>query len=146
MDVNKQIIVGNVGKEPEFHTFGNDGEVAKFTVATTRKFKDKSGEKQEQTEWHRIVTFNKGLIGFIKKYIDKGTRVYLEGEQQTRKYTDKDGNDKYITETILPNFTGRIEVQARFKGSDDNAGQPQSSNTPAPNAGGYDDFDDDIPF
>lgn len=156
MDVNKHIIVGNVGSEPEFHSFGdNGGEVAKFSVATSNKYKNKSGEMVETTQWHRVVTFNKGLIGIIKQHIAKGTRVYIEGEVQTRSY-DKDGAKQYITELVLPNFTGRIEIQARWKGQGEGQGGGgqgggyqgggQSSGGSAPSSTGADDFDDDIPF
>lgn len=147
-DVNKVIIIGNVGKEPEFHPFkSGEGEVAKFSIATSHKYKDKSGDKQEITQWHNIVTFNKQLVGFIKRFVAKGTRVYIEGEIQTRSY-EKDGEKKYITEIVLPNFTGRLEIQARWKGADDSQSQGQQQTTSAPADGGsaYDDFDDDIPF
>lgn len=150
MDLNKLQLIGNVGRDPEFHQMGNGKDLAKFSVATTRKWKDKnSGETREQTSWHNIVVFNEYLVSIVKQFVQKGTRVYVEGEVQTRSY-EKDGETKYITEVNVPQVKGEIIVIARGKGWDDEPRHPADQNTgndynPA-TGGPPDEFDDDIPF
>jgi len=93
--VNKVILVGNVGNDPEIRTFGNGGKVANLSLATSENWRDKqSGEKKEKTEWHRIAVFNDGLVGVIERYVKKGSKLYIEGKLQTRKWTDNNGQDK----------------------------------------------------
>jgi len=100
--VNKVILVGNVGNDPEVRTFGNGGKVANLSVATSESWRDKmSGERKEKTEWHRVAVFGEGLVGVIERYVKKGSKLYLEGKMQTRKWHDRDGNDKYTTEVVL---------------------------------------------
>jgi len=100
--VNKVILVGNLGNDPEIRTFGNGGKVANFSIATSESWRDKqSGEKREKTEWHRIAVFGEGLVGVIERYVKKGSKLYIEGKLQTRKWQDRDGNDKYTTEVVL---------------------------------------------
>ena len=100
--VNKVILVGNVGNDPEIRTFGNGGKVANLSLATSESWRDKqSGEKREKTEWHRVAVFGEGLVGVIERYVKKGSKLYIEGKLQTRKWQDRDGNDKYTTEIVL---------------------------------------------
>lgn len=100
--VNKVILVGNVGNDPEIRTFGNGGKVANLSLATSERWRDRqSGEQKEKTEWHRVAVFGEGLVGVIERYIKKGSKLYIEGKLQTRKWQDRDGNDKYTTEVVL---------------------------------------------
>lgn len=100
--VNKVILVGNVGNDPEVRTFGNGGKVANLSLATSENWRDKqSGERREKTEWHRVAIFGEGLVGVVERYVKKGSKLYIEGKLQTRKWQDRDGNDKYTTEIVL---------------------------------------------
>lgn len=109
--VNKVILVGNVGNDPEIRTFGNGGKVANLSIATSESWRDKSsGEKREKTEWHRVAIFNDGLVGIVERYVKKGTKVYIEGKLQTRKWQDRDGNDKYTTEVVLQGYGGNLTL------------------------------------
>lgn len=109
--VNKVTIVGNLGNDPEVRSFQNGGRVANLTVATSESWKDKSsGERKERTQWHRIVIMNEPLVNVAEKYLKKGSKVYLEGQLETRKYTDKDGSEKYTTEIVLRPFRGEIHM------------------------------------
>jgi single-strand DNA-binding protein len=138
--VNKVILVGNLGSDPESRSMSNGGEVVNLSVATTESWKDKDGNRQERTEWHRVVIFNEGLGKVAKSYLHKGSKVYLEGQIQTRKWQDNSGADKYSTEIVLQRFRGEL-VLLDAKGSG-----------PAANIGGYDGptgdaaLDDDVPF
>lgn len=108
--VNKVIIVGNLGKDPEIRTFPNGGRVANFSVATSESWKDKqSGERKEKTQWHNIVINNDSLVGVVEKYLKKGSKVFLEGRLETRKYT-KDGRDVYTTEVVLRPYHGELTM------------------------------------
>ena len=106
--VNKVILVGNLGADPEARSMNNGGEVVNFNVATTEKWKDRDGNSQEKTEWHRVVIFNENLGRVAKQYLRKGSSVYLEGQLQTRKWTDNNGQDKYTTEVVLQRFRGEL--------------------------------------
>jgi len=107
--VNKVILVGNVGNDPEVRSFNNGGKVCNFSLATSETWKDKqSGEKREKTEWHRVACFNENLVRVIENYVKKGSKLYLEGSLQTRKWQDRDGNDKYTTEVVLQRFNGEL--------------------------------------
>jgi single-strand DNA-binding protein len=109
MSLNKATLIGNVGQDPEIRSTQDGRELATFSLATTESWKDKnSGEKKEKTEWHRIVVFSQGLVGIIKNYVKKGSKLYVEGQLQTRKWTDKEGNEKYTTEIVLQNFNSSI--------------------------------------
>jgi single-strand DNA-binding protein len=111
MSVNKVILIGNLGKDPDIRATEQGKEIANFSLATTESWKDKStGEKKEKTEWHKIVVFSQGLVGIIKQYVKKGSKLYIEGQLQTRKYTDKQGVDKYITEIVLQNFNSTLQM------------------------------------
>jgi single-strand DNA-binding protein len=141
--VNKVILIGNLGKDPEVRYSPNGGAVANVTVATTESWKDKNtGEQVEKTEWHRVVFFRR-LAEIVGEYLKKGSKVYIEGKLQTRKWQDKDGNDRYTTEIVaneMQMLDSRGGGSAGF--NQDSAPAVQSAPEPAP-AG---DFDDDIPF
>jgi single-strand DNA-binding protein len=108
--VNRVILVGNLGRDPEIrHT--NDGKaIANLSIATSETWKDKSGERKEKTEWHRVVSFNENINKVIEQYLKKGSTVYIEGQLQTRKWVDKDGAEKYSTEIVLQGFNGTLTM------------------------------------
>lgn len=109
--VNKVILVGNLGRDPEIRSMQNGDEVAQLSVATSETWRDKaSGERKERTEWHRVAVFNEHLVKVAKQYLKKGSKVYLEGAIQTRKWTDKDGVEKYSTEVVLARFKGELTM------------------------------------
>ena len=106
--VNKVILVGNLGADPEARSLNNGGEVVNIRVATSESWKDRDGNRQERTEWHNVVIFNENLGKVAKNYLRKGSKVYLEGQLQTRKWQDQSGNDKYTTEVVLQRFRGEL--------------------------------------
>ncbi len=109
--VNKVILVGNLGKDPEARSMNNGGEVVSFSIATSESWNDKqSGEKRDKTEWHNIVIFNENLGRIAKQYLRKGSSVYVEGQLQTRKWTDQNGADRYTTEVVLQRFRGELTL------------------------------------
>ena len=147
--VNKVILVGNAGRDPEVrHT--NDGKpIVNLSVATTESWRDKStGERKEKTEWHRVVIFNENLAKVAEAYVKKGTSLYIEGQLQTRKWTDKDGQEKYSTEVVLQNFKGELTLLGGKPDGQTSNSAPATQNKPAPaKSGGFDNFDDSmIPF
>ena len=159
--INKVIIVGNLGKDPESRSFSNGGKVVNLTVATSETWKDKSsGEQKEKTEWHKVAIFNENLAGIAEKYLRKGSKVYLEGKIQTRKYQDTGGQDRYITEVVLQGYDCKLmgldSRQQRSADDDYGAGdygrggatQPPASRTPdrGTNTFSSDLEDDDVPF
>ena len=109
--VNKVILLGNLGQDPDVRTMQSGKKIATMSLATADSWKDKeTGEKKEKTEWHRIVVFNEGLVGVVENYIKKGTKLYIEGALQTRKWTDDSGTEKYTTEVVIQGFGGRIDI------------------------------------
>jgi single-strand DNA-binding protein len=109
--VNKVILIGNLGRDPEVRSMNNGGKVVNLSVATSETWRDKnSGERQERTEWHRVVIFNEKLGEVAEKYLKKGAKVYVEGALQTRKWTDKEGVEKYSTEVVLQRFRGELTM------------------------------------
>lgn len=156
--VNKAILVGNLGKDPEVRYMPSGGAVANVTIATSEQWKDKqTGQAQERTEWHNVVFFNK-LAEIAGEYLRKGSQVYVEGSLRTRKWQDKNGQDRYTTEIVVSDMqmlggrggSGGGGSSASF---DDQRSAPaaapaqgQGKPSPAPARGGFDDFDDDIPF
>ena len=109
--VNKVILLGNLGQDPDVRTMQNGKKVCTFSIATSNSWKDKdTGEKKEKTEWHRVVVFNEGLVGVVENYIKKGTKLYIEGSLQTRKWTDDSGTEKYTTEIVIQGYGGRIDI------------------------------------
>ena len=111
MSLNKVTLIGNVGQDPEIRATQDGREIANFSLATTENWKDKNtGERQSKTEWHRIVVFSQGLVGVIKNYVKKGSKLYIEGALQTRKWTDKSGIEKYTTEIVLQNYNSNLQI------------------------------------
>ena len=111
MTLNRVILIGNVGQDPEIRSTQDGREIANFSLATTENWKDKNtGERQSKTEWHRIVVFSQGLVGVIKNYVKKGSKLYIEGALQTRKWTDKSGIEKYTTEIVLQNYNSNLQI------------------------------------
>jgi single-strand DNA-binding protein len=109
--VNKVILIGRVGRDPERRTFSNGDGVVSFSLATTESWRDKSsGDRKERTEWHNVQSFNEGISKIIESYVKKGSRLYIEGQIQTREYTDKDGNQRKVTEIVIPRFGGALEL------------------------------------
>ena len=138
--INKVTIIGNLGKDPEIRYSASGAAIANITVATSDNWKDKqTGEKQERTEWHRVVFFNR-LAEVVGEYLTKGSQIYIEGRLQTRKWQDKDGQDRYTTE-IVANEMQMLGGRGQQQPSP--SAPPQQA---APNDGGADSFDDDIPF
>jgi len=140
--VNKVILIGNLGRDPEVKTMGNGSKLCNLSVATSERWKDKnSGEQREKTEWHRVVIFDDNLVGVAERFLKKGSTVYLEGQLQTRKWQDQSGADKYSTEVVLQRFRSTL-VMLDGKGEREDSGDS--------GGGGYDpgpaDLDDEIPF
>ena len=154
--VNKVILVGNLGDDPEARSLNNGGEVVNLRVATSETWKDRDGNRQERTEWHRVVIFNENLGRVAKSYLRKGSKVYLEGQLQTRKWQDQSGQDRYSTEIVLQRFRGELvllDSKGGGSGYGDDYGdtggfgggggsRPQSRPQPAFDS----DLDDDVPF
>ncbi len=161
--VNKVILVGNLGQDPEARTFSNGGEVVNLRIATSESWKDRDGNRQERTEWHSVAIFNENLGRVAKNYLRKGSKVYIEGQLQTRKWQDQSGNDRYTTEVVLQKFRGELVLlDSREGGSggsfggggggsygDDFGGGGGGGSKPQqrPQPAAFDtDLDDDVPF
>ena len=157
--VNKVILVGNLGRDPEIRSTQDGTRVANLSVATSESWRDKnSGERRERTEWHRVVIFNDRLVEIAERYLKKGSKIYIEGALQTRKWTDQSGQEKYTTEVVLQKFRGELTMlDGRGGGgageSEDAGGFPESGSGggtnrmgSAPAGAGGGDLDDDIPF
>jgi single-strand DNA-binding protein len=144
--VNKVILVGNLGKDPEVRRMTSGDPVVNLSVATSETWRDKaSGERKEKTEWHRVVIFNKNLAEVAEKYLRKGSKVYVEGQLQTRKWTDKDGAEKYSTEVVLQNFRGELTMLDGRNGGEGGGGGSRGASE-APASFQRDELDDEIPF
>ena len=148
--VNKVILVGNLGKDPEVRRMTSGEPVVNLSVATSESWKDKSsGERKEKTEWHRVVIFNENLAKVAEQYLKKGAKVYLEGALQTRKWTDKDGAEKYSTEIVLNRFNGTmvmLDGRSGGGGGDGGFGGGGRGTNGAPSNFQRDELDDEIPF
>jgi len=166
--VNKVILVGNLGKDPESQSFSNGGTAVKFSLATSETWKDKSsGDRKEKTEWHNVVIYNDNLGNIAKQYLRKGSKVYIEGAIQTRKWQDQSGADRYTTEVVLQRFRGELTLLDGKSGGESGASGGGDSYggrdyDEAPRGGGNssgpakkpafgggnfsDDLDDDVPF
>jgi single-strand DNA-binding protein len=158
--VNKVILVGNLGQDPESRSFSNGGEVVNLRIATSENWKDRDGNRQEKTEWHSVAIFNENLGRVAKNYLRKGSKVYIEGQLQTRKWQDQSGNDRYTTEIVLQKFRGELVLLDAREGAgggrgsfggesyDDfgGGGAPQRQQS-RPQPAAFDtDLDDDVPF
>ncbi len=156
--VNKVILVGNLGADPEIRRTQDGRPIANLRVATSDTWRDKAtGERREKTEWHRVVIFNEGLCRIAEQYLKKGAKVYLEGALQTRKWQDKDGQDRYSTEVVLQGFNSQLTMldgrgggSGASEGGDDfgaSSPRPARERQPAMAGGGRgNDLDDEIPF
>ena len=153
--INKVILVGNLGADPKVSNTAGGSKSVNLNIATSDSWTDKaSGERKERTEWHRVVIFNTALAGVAERYLHKGSKVYLEGQLQTRKWEDNNGQERYTTEVVVPNFSGSL-VLLDAKGDGSSMGGDNSVFTPAGGSSGWDntpsaapsaDLDDDIPF
>lgn len=138
--VNKVIIIGNLGKDPEIRALNSGDRVANLSVATSETWRDKnSGEKKEKTEWHRVVIFNEHIVKVAEQYVRKGDKVYIEGSLQTRKWTDQSGVEKYSTEIVLQKFRGELTMLSSKRDDDDDAQDGYSGRQETGNSygGGY---------
>jgi len=143
--LNKVTLIGNLGRDPEIRTTGDGKEIANFSIATGESWKDKAtGERKERTEWHRVVIFSEGLVRVVKNYVKKGTKLYIEGQLQTRKWVDNENQERYTTEVVLQNFNSSlILLDSRGENSLQNSNNDTKSTPPA-----FDnsELDDEIPF
>lgn len=158
--VNKVILIGNMGRDPEIRSTQDGREIATLTIATSESWRDKSsGERKEKTEWHRVVIFNDGLVNVVKNYVKKGAKLYIEGALQTRKWTDKDGVERFSTEVVLQGFNSVLTMldrsgsgESSSSGGHDDYGYGNEAAAPKASGGGAkSDFsrhemDDEIPF
>jgi single-strand DNA-binding protein len=166
--VNKVILVGNLGKDPEVRSSQDGTKIVNFSLATSESWNDKtSGERKERTEWHRVVVFNERIADVVEKYVRKGSKVYVEGSLQTRKWTDQSGQDKYTTEVVIGRFRGELTMldsrgegagageaggAARERAPARSSTPPRTSGAPAASGPSWDapkgggDLDDEIPF
>ncbi|MEA1618464.1 single-stranded DNA-binding protein [Erythrobacter sp. T5W1-R] len=171
--LNKVMLIGNLGADPEIRSFQNGGKVANLRIATSETWKDRNtGERQERTEWHNVAIFSEGLVGVVERYLKKGSKVFVEGQLQTRKWQDQNGQDRYTTEVVIRGLNGGLTMLdgttggaggggmgggggARSGGGSYGGGGGSSAGAQGgggwnqgggPAGGGYDDLDDDIPF
>ena len=159
--VNKVILIGNLGKDPQVRSLNSGEKVVNFSLATSESWRDKAtGERKEKTEWHNVVVFNENIGKVVEQYCKKGTKVYVEGQLQTRKWTDQAGVEKYTTEVVLQRFRGELTLldsrNAGGEGRDSFGGEERApsfgrasaveAKRPALSGGGGGDLDDDIPF
>ncbi|MCX9147376.1 single-stranded DNA-binding protein [Erythrobacter sp. WG] len=172
--LNKVMLIGNLGADPEIRTFNNGGKVANLRIATSEQWKDRqTGERKEKTEWHTVAIFSEGLVGVVERYLKKGSKVFVEGKLQTRKWQDQNGQDRYSTEIVIQGMGGTLTMLdgaggggggggggmggggggygggGRSGGSWDQGGAGSGGGSGGGGGfggGGYDDLDDDIPF
>ncbi|WP_295047130.1 single-stranded DNA-binding protein [uncultured Paracoccus sp.] len=139
--VNKVILIGNLGRDPEIRTFQNGGKVANLRIATSEQWKDRTtGERKERTEWHSVAIMSEGLVNVVERFLKKGSKVYVEGQLETRKWQDQSGQDRYTTEVVLRNFGGTLTML-------DGPGGPSGSGGSGGgrDPGGYEDYDRGAP-
>ena len=169
--LNKVMLIGNLGADPEIRSFQNGGKVANLRIATSETWKDRNtGERQERTEWHTVAIFSEGLVGVVERFLRKGSKVYIEGQLQTRKWQDQQGQDRYSTEVVIRGMNGVLTMLdgaqggsggggsrgggdwgsngGQGSGGSDNwrSGGGSSSGGKSGGSSNYDDLDDDIPF
>ena len=168
--LNKVMLIGNLGADPEIRSFQNGGKVANLRIATSETWKDRNtGERQERTEWHNVAIFSEGLVGVVERYLKKGSKVFVEGQLQTRKWQDQNGQDRYTTEVVIRGLNGGLTMLdgttgggggmgggggarsggGSYGGGGSSAGAQGGGSWNqggGPAGGGYDDLDDDIPF
>ncbi|HSM52839.1 MAG TPA: single-stranded DNA-binding protein [Erythrobacter sp.] len=169
--LNKVMLIGNLGADPEIRSFQNGGKVANLRIATSETWKDRNtGERQERTEWHNVAIFSEGLVGVVERYLKKGSKVYIEGQLQTRKWQDQSGQDRYTTEVVIRGMNGTLTMLDGASGGGGQGGgfgggqrsggayggggsqgggwEQGGGSSGGQSSGGsnYDDLDDDIPF
>ncbi|MFN4356883.1 single-stranded DNA-binding protein [Sphingopyxis alaskensis] len=169
--VNKVILIGNLGADPEIKSFQNGGKIANIRIATSEQWKDRmTGERKERTEWHNVVINGEGLVGVVERYLKKGSKVYVEGSLRTRKWQDRDGNDRYTTEVVIAGMGGNLTMLDGAPGGGARGGGGDSWDQGGGSSGGWDqggsggggsggggapgggrppfddDLDDDVPF
>ena len=155
--VNKVILLGNLGKDPEIRSLQSGNKMATFSLATSKRWKDKSTQEQkDKTSWHNVVIFGDGLVSIVERFVKKGSKVYIEGELNTRKWQDSDGNDRYTTEVVLQGYNCNLTLLDSKKDFDQNTTSVEDKsenieNTSenqklSPNTNESDELDDDIPF
>lgn len=137
MSINRVILIGNVGQEPEIRQTKDGKEIANFSLATSESWKDKNGEKKEKSEWHKISVLSQGLVSIVKQYVKKGSKLYIEGSLQTRKWTDNKGIERYATEVMLQNFNSTLQILSGVEKTAEKSNDYQSQ---------ADDYNDIIPF
>lgn len=141
--LNKAIIIGNLGKDPEIRSTQDGKQIANLTVATSESWKDRNtGERKERTEWHRVSIFNEALAGVASNYLRKGSKVYIEGQIQTRKWTDQSGQERYSTEVVLQGFDAKLILLDKAEAAPQAREATRHNGSP----GGYSALDDEIPF
>ena len=139
--LNKVQLIGHLGADPEIRSFQNGGKVCNLRLATTERWKDKDGSQQERTEWHTVAIFSEGLVNVCERFLSKGSKVYVEGQLQTRKWQDQSGADRYSTEVVLRGFGGTLTMlDGKSEGSPSRSQRPQTRDVYA------DDLSDEIPF
>jgi len=146
--VNKVILIGNLGRDPEIRTTQDGTRVANLSLATSESWRDKSsGERRERTEWHRVVIFNDRLVDVVERFLKKGAKIYIEGQLQTRKWTDQSGQERYTTEIVLQRYRGELTMlDSRGGGGGGSDAGGSSGGTSSGSGQSPADFDDDIPF
>lgn len=135
--VNKVILIGNLGKDPDIRETQTGNRVASFSLATSESWKDQNGERKERTQWHRVVIFNDGLVGVVERFLRKGSKVYIAGQLENRKWADDTGRENVTTEVVLRQYNGELTILDRIEGGQQQERQTQSTS---------DVLDDDIPF
>lgn len=148
--VNKAIILGHLGADPEIRTFPNGGKIANLRIATSEQWKDKqSGERRERTEWHRVAIMSEGLVNVVERYLKKGAKIYIEGQIETRKWQDQSGQDRYSTEIVLQGFDAKLVMLDSGQSQDRGNGsyqEPQGGHSQPQSGGAPGAYDDSIPF
>lgn len=146
--INKVMLIGNLGADPEVRSFQNGGSVCNLRIATSENWKDKNtGERKEKTEWHSVAIFQEGLVNIAQQYLKKGSKVYIEGKLQTRKWQDQSGADRYSTEIVLQGFDGTLTMLDGKPAGDGGYQPPATQQTGGTTVGsGTNDMDDEIPF
>lgn len=160
--VNKACLLGNLGQDPDVRTTQDGSKIVNMSIATSERWKDRStGEKRERTEWHRVVIFNEALAGIAEQYLRKGSKVYVEGKLQTRKWTDQSGQDRYTTEVVLQRFNGELVLlggredggssqggygESTGGGYGESTGGGSTTSTPSGQSSAPADLDDEIPY
>ena len=148
--VNKVILIGNLGQDPEVRSFQNGGKIANLRIATSETWKDRnSGERRERTEWHTVAVYSEPLVRVVEQYLKKGSKIYVEGQLETRKWQDQQGNDRYSTEVALRPFRSELHMldgKAGGSAGDDRGNGYGAGGSPSSQPSGRPDFDDHLPF